>query len=433
MGVKKSYDLIVVGAGPAGTAAAYTAAKAGLNVIQFERGEQPGSKNMFGGIYYGHALAELIPNFWDEAPIERALIEERYWMLSGKDMTNISFRSRDWADAPYNGFSIFRAKFDKWFSDKAVEAGVLLVCETVVEQLIVKDGKVIGVSTGRDEGNVYADVVIVADGVNSMLTRDIGMHSEWRGTDVGVGVKELISLPKETIEARFNLEGNEGTTIKFLGEITEGMTGGGFLYTNKDTVSLGIVVVVSDLMKSKMYPDELLEKMKQNPNIAPLIEGGHTKEYSAHLVPEGGYNRLPELIRDGVIAAGDAALLINNLRGAGANMAVTSGRLAAETVIRAKKSGDFSTAQLAYYEKLMSEAYVLQDMKQFRSWPGYLHGNPDILNWYPETANDFLKGTFTVDSRTTKERQKELLGNLKKQKSLTKMAREMYGVWRAMK
>lgn len=433
MAANNKYDLIVVGAGPAGAAAALTAAKAGLNVIMFERGEFPGSKNMFGGVYYGHALEELIPNFWDEAPIERQLIEEKYWLLSGNDSTNISFRSRDWSEAPGNGFSIMRAKFDKWFADKAVEAGAMLVCETVVEQLIVKDGRIIGVATGRADGNVYADAVIVADGVNSMLTRDIGMHTEWKGTDVGVGVKELIALPKETIEARFNLQGNEGATIKFLGEITEGMTGGGFLYTNKDTISLGIVVVVSDLLKTKVYPDELLERMKQNPNIAPLIEGGHTKEYSAHLVPESGYNRMPEIIRDGLLVVGDAALLINNLRGAGANMAVTSGRLAAETVILAKQKGDFTTAVLSSYEKAMNEAYVLQDMKQFRSWPDFLHGTPDILNWYPKTANDFIKGTFTVDSRTTRERQKELMKNLKKQKSLVKMAREIYGIWRAMK
>lgn len=431
--MKNKFDLIVAGAGPAGTAAAYTAAKAGLKVIMFERGEYPGSKNMFGGVFYGHSLAEMIPNFWEEAPIERPLIEERYWLLSGNDVTNISFRSRDWGNPPYNGFSIMRAKFDKWFADKAVEAGALLVCETVVEQLIVKDNKVIGVKTGRPDGEVYADVVIVADGVNSLLAKDMGIHREWKGTDIGIGVKELIALPRETIENRFNLQGNEGTTIKFLGEITEGMTGGGFLYTNKDTLSLGIVVVVTDLMKTGVHPDELIERMKANPNIAPLIEGGHTKEYSAHMVPEAGLSSMPELIHDGVILVGDAALLINNLRGAGANLSITLGRLAAETVIKAKAKGNFSTEALAGYERAMKESYALQDMQQFRGWPAFLHGHPDLLNWYPKTANSLLKGTFTTDSRSTRARQKKIMEEIKKQKSLTKIAREIYGAWKVIK
>ncbi|MFH1737078.1 MAG: FAD-dependent oxidoreductase, partial [Actinomycetota bacterium] len=218
-----------------------------------------------------------------------------------------------------------------------------------------------------------------------------------------------------------------------LGEITEGMTGGGFLYTNKDSLSLGMVVVVTDLMKTGVHPDELIERMKANPNIAPLIEGGHTKEYSAHMVPEAGYSSIPELIHDGVILVGDAALLINNLRGAGANLSITSGRLAAETVIKAKAKGDFSTETLAGYERAMKESYALKDMQQFRGWPAFLHDHPDLLNWYPKTANEFLKGTLTTDSQPARTRQKKLMADVKKHKSLTKIARELYGAWKVIK
>jgi electron transfer flavoprotein-quinone oxidoreductase len=425
------FDLIVVGAGPAGSAAALVAARAGLKVIVFERGEFPGSKNMFGGVLFGHDINELVPDFWESAPIERIMIEERYFLVSGNSATTIASRNKDFAEPPYNGFSVLRARFDKWFADQAVAAGALLVCETLVKSLIMEDGKCVGVRTGRKDGDVFADCVIVAEGVNSLLTRDIGVHKEWKRTDVGVGVKELIKLPKETIEARFNLTGKEGASMRIIG-LTKGMTGGAFLYTNKDTVALGFVTMVEALAASGIKPTDLIEEIKAHPMIAPLIEGGATIEYTAHMVPEQGLNAVPDLVHDGLLIAGDAAMISNLLTGEGANLAVTTGRLAGEAVIAAKAKGDFSRAGLDGYRTALNESYVMEDLRQFKGFAGYLHENPDMMNLYPELANGLLKGLLTVDGTARGPKAKSLMAEIKKKKSRLEMAKDLWRGWRAI-
>ncbi len=437
--MEEKFDVIVVGAGPAGTAAAYTAAKAGLKVIMFERGDQPGAKNMFGGVFFGHELNEMIPNFCEEgpdgrsaAPIERMLIEERYFLVSGEAATTIAHRRKAFGEPPYNGFSIMRAKFDKWFADQAVAAGALLVCETLVESLIMQDGKCVGVRTGRDDGDVFADCVIVAEGVNSLLAREAGIHIEWKSDEVGVGVKELIKLPKETIEDRFNLDAKEGISMRILG-LTKGMTGGVFLYTNKETVSLGVVTMIRDLVGAGFNPHELIEEIKANTMIAPLIKDGHTIEYTAHMVPEQGLRSMPQLVHDGLLIVGDAAMVSNLLTGEGANLAMTTGRLAGEAVTAAKKTGDFSRTGLDGFRKALDASYVMKDLKQFKDFTGYLHDNPDIMNLYPDLANDFLGGLLTADGTSRGEKARSLIKELKKKKSYMAMAKDLWRGWRAIK
>lgn len=430
--MEERFDLIVVGAGPAGITAAYVAAKAGLKVIILERGEQPGTKNMFGGILFCHDLAEIIPDFWDSAPIERVVIEERYYLVSGDSATTIAHREKEFSRPPYNAVTVMRAKFDKWFADQAVAAGALLVCETLAESLIMEDGKCVGVRTGRDDGDVFADCVIVAEGVNSLLARDAGIHAEWKSQEVGVGVKELIKLPKETIQDRFNLTGNEGIAMRILG-LTSGMMGGVFLYTNKESISIGMVAMVQDIAKSGLRQDELLEEIKANSMIAPLIEGGHTIEYTAHMVPEQGLKSVPQLVHDGLLIAGDAAMVSNLLTGEGVNLAMTTGRLAAETVVAAKAKGDFSRTGLVGYQTALEDSYVMKDMKQFKDFTGFLHDNPDMMNLYPEIANEFLGGLLKANGKPRGETARALLKEMKKKKSYSAIAKDLWRAWRAIK
>src|SRR5690606_28643359 len=141
----------------------------------------------------------------------------------------------EWGEAPYNNFTVLRAKFDQWFANKAVEQGALLVNETVVTECIVEDGRVVGVRTDRPDGDVYADVVVLADGVNSLLAKSLGFHKEFRPDEVALATMEVLKLDKKIIEERFNLEADQGCTIEMIGDATKGILGTAWLYTNKDS------------------------------------------------------------------------------------------------------------------------------------------------------------------------------------------------------
>ena len=90
----EKFDSVVVGAGPGGIAAAYTMAKAGLNVLVFEKGEKPGAKNMFGGVIFRHHTEQIAPEFWKTAPIERHVVEYQYWFLSKESHVLLSHRNQ---------------------------------------------------------------------------------------------------------------------------------------------------------------------------------------------------------------------------------------------------------------------------------------------------------------------------------------------------
>src|SRR5712671_7172903 len=161
MADEEKFDAVVVGAGPAGSAAAITMAKAGLQVALLERGARPGSKNVMGGILYNHYLEEIVGDSWKEAPLERPIIEERRWMMTADATIGIDYKNLRNRAHPHS-YSVLRAKFDAWFAEQAERAGAVVVPETVVERLIVKNGHVVGVGTGRGD-EVHADVVIVCE------------------------------------------------------------------------------------------------------------------------------------------------------------------------------------------------------------------------------------------------------------------------------
>ena len=342
--IDERFDAIVIGAGPSGNAAAYTMAKEGLKVLQLERGEYPGSKNVQGAILYANALEAIIPNFREDAPLERHIIEQRMWMLDDASYAGMHYRSEDFNEEKPNRYTIIRAQFDRWFSRKVRDAGATLLCETTVTELL-KDGKgkVIGVRTDREGGKIFADVVVLAEGVNGLVGQRSGLRSEPEPESVALAVKEMHFLPREVIEARFNLKGEEGVVIEAIGTVTAGMTGTGFLYTNQESISVGIGCLVSDFKNSKVSPYALLEGFKNHPSIKPLLAGAEVKEYAAHLIPEGGYKSMPSLYGDGWLIVGDAGQFVNAVHREGSNLAMTTGRVAAETIVRLSGCANRST------------------------------------------------------------------------------------------
>ncbi|HJV59498.1 MAG TPA: FAD-dependent monooxygenase [Albitalea sp.] len=432
----EKFDAIVVGAGPSGNSAAYTLAKAGLKVLQIERGEYPGSKNVQGAILYADALEKVIPEFRDDAPLERHVIEQRIWVLDDKSFVGTHYRSDDYDKPPHNRYTIIRAQFDKWFSSKVREAGALLICETTVEELLMDGDTVRGVRCDRQGGEVYADVVILADGVNSTLARKAGFHGELKAGNVALAVKEILFMPEELIQQRFNVDENQGVVIEMMGTVTEGMVGTGFLYTNKDSLTIGVGCMLSDFKGNpkRTTPYELLERLKKHPSIAPLIEGGEMKEYCAHLIPEGGFHAIPKVYGEGWMIVGDSGGFVNSAHREGSNLAMTTGRLAAETLIEAKAAGKPLTAKtLKAYKDKLDASFVMKDLHKYRDMPQVLHTSPQFFTTYPELVNRAAKTMFTVDGVDKKTKEREIFGSFKAARRFGGLVGDAFKLWRAFR
>lgn len=385
-------DVIVVGAGPSGIACAITLAKAGKEVVLIERGMFAGSKNVFGGAIYTQPTKEIFPNFEFEAPVERRNIEHNFIILGESDSTTVTYRKDDNVS-----YSVIRGKFDRWAAEEARKAGVILVEQTVVRELLKEKNKVVGVRTELED--YYADIVVLADGVNSLLAKQIGLRKEIETKDVALSVKEVIKLDKDVINQRFRVNDKEGVIGEIFGGPMLGSLGLGFMYTNTDSVTIGLGVTLNDLVEKGLRPFELLEQLKAHPTIAPLLDGGTLKEYSAHLIPEGGYKKVPKLCDNGVMIVGDAGMLVNNLHWEGTNLAMISGKLAAETAIIALNTGDCSKKVLSQYEKSLNNSFVLKDMKTYRELMDVFHSRQKaFLSYYLIKINSFFEMFTSVNS-----------------------------------
>ncbi len=400
VGQEDKFDVIIVGAGPAGTTAAYVLAKAGLSVILLERGTYPGSKNTFGGVLYTTVLNRLIPNFWEQAPVERHVKGVEIYLLSATNALSIKVQSEEHNKPPYNNsFIVSRSKFDRWYAGKAEEAGALLIPDTVVEDLLWENNRVVGVKTRREHGEIYADVVIAADGVNSILAEKVGLRKNYVPRQVALGMKEVIELPRETIEERFNLSGNEGVELKYMaGDATQGIWGGGNIYTNLDSLSVVTWLAVKPLMERRIKAPDLMEHFKNHPSVRNYIRGGKTIEYQAHLAPDGGYDFTPKYYTDGLLIAGDAARFLNaSIHYEGTNFAMASGEAAAKTVLEARSNGDYSAKTLSYYQKLLNNSFVMKDLKRYRKLNHFAEANPVFFDGYFDAITQMAVDYFTVN------------------------------------
>lgn len=426
------FDVIIVGAGPAGTSAAITAAKAGLNVVVLERGAYPGAKNVQGAILYTKNLADILPEFWKDpaCPLERFITQQNVLFTADDSAVRAGFHGDKWTQEPHNCYSIIRVAFDQWYAKRAEEAGAQVYPGVTVSQVLQKNGKVIGIETSEGD-QLLADVVIACDGVNSMLAQSIGLIDEWKPDEVALGVKQVLALPKERIQDRFCLEGNEGATFEIFGKISKGMLGYAFLYTNKESLSFGVGCKVSHFMKTGIKPYDLLESAKQHPIVRRYLRDTKPLEYSAHLIPEGGYYSLPPLYTDGFMIAGDAAQMINPTHREGSNLAMTAGKLAAETAIEAKKKGNFSKETLKQYQKKLEDSFIIPDLEDHKDVEIKVEQNMDFLNLYPEMAAQAAYEYFTVDGRPKRDVQKNMIRRIRKTRSFFKIVKDFWSMRKA--
>lgn len=390
------FDAIIVGAGLAGCACACLLARAGLETLVVERGNFAGAKNMTGGRLYAHSLERIIPGFAEEAPVERRITREKISFVTGDSCTTLDYAAAPSDDPAGRSYSVLRAAFDPWLAGKAEEAGASFVTGIRVDDLLVREGKVCGVVAGGEE--MEAEAVILADGVNSILGEKLGMVSKVTPHHCAVGVKEVIRLDRRRINDRFGCSDDEGAAWLFAGSPSDGLMGGGFLYTNQESVSLGLVFGLHNVGKTGKSVPQMLEDFKNHPAVRPLVEGGELAEYSAHVVPEGGLSMRPRLVGDGVLIAGDAAGFCLNVGYTvrGMDLAIASGEAAAKAVIAAKAKDDFSAAGLASYTAELDASFVMKDLELYRKLPSFLD-NPRMYNEYPEMVAGVMRDLFTTN------------------------------------
>ena len=428
----QQFDAIVVGAGPAGSSAALAMARAGLQVALVERGEYAGAKNVSGAALYApNLLADLLPDYWEEAPVERYLTRRVITFLGQESAVSLDFRTNHFNRPPYNGFTILRPKFDRWLASKAEEAGALLITSTVVDDLLYKGKQVIGVRCRREDGDLYAPIVIAADGANSFLAKKAGLQREFRADEMTLGVKEVLRLDAHTIEERFNLNGDEGMTNEYVGYASGNVKGGGVLYTNRDTLSIGVVVQIESLAQKKVRAYDLLDQFKQHPAVAPLVRDSVTLEYSAHMIPEGGWAMLPALSRAGLMVVGDAAgfVFAIGLFQEGMNFAIASGLAAAATTQLAHTEHDFSAQSMARYRKQLESSFVLQDLKNFRH-AGALVNNERLQSVYPDLVCETMENIYRSNGKPRRKIGRVVRDTMRGKLPLRTLLRDGWQVWR---
>lgn len=419
-------DVVIVGAGPAGLAAALTLAKAGKEVVVLERGEFVGAKNVFGGAIYTQPTAEVYPEFWKSAPVERYNAVHRFALLTEDSGVTMAYKSERHMQEPhFNSFTVQRAKWDRWCAQQAEAAGAFIVTNTTVRDFIWKDGKIAGVKT--DQEDFPAKVTLIGDGVNSLLVEKAGLRNGIpKPSEVALGVKEVINLGEDVINQRFNCEGRSGVIYTIMGGCFEDTVALGFIYTNIDSVVIGLGASLEDLQKKCIKPYDLLEKLKQHPLMRPLIAGGTMEEYSGHMIPEGGFHSMPTLYRHGAMVIGDAAMLVNNVHWEGTNLAMTSGVFAANTAIQALQNNDFSEYQLALYEKLLKNSFLYKDLQMYRDTLPTIEKYSDaFMGFYPKQLNAFMDNFISVDSVPKKEKMTGFISDTFKQRSPMQMMVDM--------
>src|SRR3989454_10801326 len=379
------FDAVVVGAGPAGSAAPLALAREKFSVLLGERGRAAGSKNMFGGRIYAWPLFDLLPEWQKDCPVERFVTRESLVFLSGDASLAMQFENPASSTGRAASFTALRPKFDEWRAEKGGAAGAVLITGIKGDALLREGGKVRGVVAGPDK--IAANGVVLAEGAMGPLAQTAGLLPELTPEAVSVGVKETVELPAATIQDRFALGEKEGAAVVYAGEASMGLRGGGFLYTNKASVSLGLVVSSEDLARKKVEGQEVMERFRLHPSVQRLIKGGKVAEDSAHLVPELGLGMRAKYVADGVLLAGDAAgFLINNgYTFRGVDLAIASGIAAARAAVDARARGDFSAAGLASYDRHLRALNVLTDLERFRSTGGDLAEQNRML-LFPQTV-----------------------------------------------
>jgi electron-transferring-flavoprotein dehydrogenase len=390
-------DVLIVGGGPAGLAAAIhfkdrldahnraagTAVEASVMVV--EKGAEFGAHSLSGAVLDPISLRELIPDFDAKgAPVTTRVTEDRVYFLTARGKLTLPLVPPSLRNQGHYVISL--NQLVKWLAAQAEARGIDLLPGFPGAEMLYEEGRVVGVRTGdkgidkhgQKKGNfeagvlLRAKVTILAEGARGSLTKQVvprlALDQGKFPMTYSIGVKELWEVPAGRLA--------KGAVIHTMGAPLDSRTfGGGFIYGFSDTlVSVGLVVGL-DYRDPFLDPHGLFQSYKEHPLLASLLAGGKMVRYGARTISEGGFYSIPRPYADGLLLVGETAGYLNAMRLKGIHLAIKTGMLAAETALDAVLAGDTSAARLRALEDKVNASYVREELYRVRNFhQGFKYG-----------------------------------------------------------
>ena len=373
-------DVLIVGGGPAGLAAAYQLRKLNkdLSVAVLEKGKEIGAHIISGAVMDPRGINELMPD-WKEkgAPIENAVGEDHVLCLTRNRKFGLPIVPPPLQN--HGNVIISLNKFTRWFGQVVEQSGADIFSGFAGAELLYEGDAVVGVRTGdkgidkngKRKGNfepgidIRAKITMLAEGSRGSLTKQLirkfNLDRDRNPQVFAVGVKEVWDVPKE--------KKTGGRVIHTMGwPLRNEEFGGGFIYNmSEGRVSIGFVIGL-DYLDPRLDPHERFQEFKTHPYVKSILEGGTLYSYGAKAIPEGGYWAMPQYYFNGGMIIGDAAGFLNAMRLKGIHLAFKTGMLAADAAYEALQANDFSASKLKRFEELVEKSWVKDELWKVRNF-----------------------------------------------------------------
>jgi digeranylgeranylglycerophospholipid reductase len=321
-------DVIVVGAGPAGTSTAEECAKHGLDVLILERNQEIGTPVRCGEGLSDNSVKRLKLKIPSNCIAQRIRGAEIY-APNGKRIL-IQYEGTD-------GYILERKMFDKWLAKKAAKAGARIICRANVVDVLRKGKQISGVKVKTMDGEktIESKVVVGADGVESIVARKAGLKTNKKPMLVDSGFEYEMS--------NIDIENPELISLFFGTDIAPR----GYVWIfpkGQNTANVGVGIGGTGYAKTaKDYLDEFISNN-------PGLKKGAILEVKGGAIPVGGF--LKNMVMDGLVVVGDAANQVNPIHGGGIAESITAGRILGPVISEAIKSGDVSSEALKKYNEI---------------------------------------------------------------------------------